>query len=196
MDFDEDKSKYMERLNVDRSKDRSKKGSVDEAVIPLLDKINRSEDYYTTSSCAGRIVLLAYPESRRKDEAEWLLASHEKVDFEDVSDALKDKAKNYTCRIYFRQESAILHVCCRSIASAQKLINHAKACGFKRSGIMATKRRVMIEIMGSEKLDAPVALDGKIIVDDPYLRILVMIANERFLYTRQRLLRFEESLIL
>ena len=34
---------------------------VDSSIIPLLDIINKSDDYYTSSSCAGRIVLIEMP---------------------------------------------------------------------------------------------------------------------------------------
>jgi len=39
--------------------DFSKKGSVDKKIIPLIDKINSKDEYYTTSSCSGRIMLMA-----------------------------------------------------------------------------------------------------------------------------------------
>uniref|UniRef100_A0A0F7V6N1 tRNA(Phe) 7-[(3-amino-3-carboxypropyl)-4-demethylwyosine(37)-N(4)]-methyltransferase n=1 Tax=Toxoplasma gondii (strain ATCC 50861 / VEG) TaxID=432359 RepID=A0A0F7V6N1_TOXGV len=42
-------------------KDRSKKGSVDEEIRPLLDAINKLKNFYTSSSCAGRILLVGTP---------------------------------------------------------------------------------------------------------------------------------------
>ncbi|KAM6919156.1 tRNA wybutosine-synthesizing protein 3 homolog [Xenentodon cancila] len=38
--------------------DLSKKGSVDEDVALLVERINRTEQFFTTSSCSGRIVLI------------------------------------------------------------------------------------------------------------------------------------------
>ncbi|CAG8461758.1 uncharacterized protein OCT59_029760 [Rhizophagus irregularis] len=35
--------------------DKSPKGSVDEAIIPLIELLNRHDDYVTTSSCSGRV---------------------------------------------------------------------------------------------------------------------------------------------
>ncbi|KEP67670.1 UNVERIFIED_CONTAM: hypothetical protein HHA_227400 [Hammondia hammondi] len=42
-------------------RDKSKKGSVDEEIRPLLDAINKLKNFYTSSSCAGRILLVGTP---------------------------------------------------------------------------------------------------------------------------------------
>lgn len=39
--------------------DLSRKGSVDAAIVPLVDYVNSQDHFYTTSSCAGRLVLFA-----------------------------------------------------------------------------------------------------------------------------------------
>lgn len=39
--------------------DLSRKGGVDAAIAPLLDYVNAQECFYSTSSCAGRLVLFA-----------------------------------------------------------------------------------------------------------------------------------------
>ena len=40
--------------------DKSKKNSIDKNIKSLINIINKSDDYYTTSSCSGRIVLLRW----------------------------------------------------------------------------------------------------------------------------------------
>src|SRR5436305_6509068 len=37
--------------------DKSPKGSVDEAILPLIELLNKHDDYVTTSSCSGRIAI-------------------------------------------------------------------------------------------------------------------------------------------
>src|SRR5436305_14341179 len=37
--------------------DKSPKGSVDEAILPLIELLNKHNDYVTTSSCSGRIAI-------------------------------------------------------------------------------------------------------------------------------------------
>ena len=39
--------------------DLSRKGSVDAAIVPLLVYVNAQECFYSTSSCAGRLVVFA-----------------------------------------------------------------------------------------------------------------------------------------
>ncbi|CBZ54144.1 conserved hypothetical protein [Neospora caninum Liverpool] len=42
-------------------RDKSKKGSVDEEIRPLLDAVNSLKNFYTASSCAGRVLLVGTP---------------------------------------------------------------------------------------------------------------------------------------
>ncbi|MBI3035394.1 hypothetical protein HYY71_03655 [Candidatus Woesearchaeota archaeon] len=50
--FAKEKSDFL------RKKDKSKKGCIDRDIKEIVDIINSKKDYYATSSCAGRIVLL------------------------------------------------------------------------------------------------------------------------------------------
>ena len=194
MSFKEDKAKYMADLRAIDYEDKSKKGSVDEDIRPLLEAINSRPQYYTTSSCAGRIVLLVNPESGKKHEAIWLITSHKEVVFSDVKKAL-EKSSDFSQTIFFKQEASILHVCCDSIESAQKLINTAKDSGFKRSGIMSTSKRIIVESMNTEKLEAPVAENKVILIEDEYLKMLIKIANQRLKITRDKIEKFKEKII-
>ena len=67
--FENEKKQCLEK------KDKSKKSSIDSPILNLVDKINSSKDYYTTSSCSGRIVLLE-KKSDKKQESRWLLIIH------------------------------------------------------------------------------------------------------------------------
>lgn len=42
-------------------RDRSRKGSVDKEILPLLNQLNALENFYTSSSCSGRVLLLGIP---------------------------------------------------------------------------------------------------------------------------------------
>lgn len=182
-DFDKDKKEYLSALY---KPDFSKKGNVDREIAYLLDKINSLPNYYTTSSCAGRIVLIKIPKRvNRKDEAEWLFTSHKKVKFEDLP---LNKFPKET--VWFRQESAILHICARSIDTAQELVNNAKFVGFKRTGIMATKKRIMVEMTSTEHMDVPIAMNGKLIVDKDYIKLLVVEANRKLMRSRAKAKKF------
>ncbi|XP_015450686.1 tRNA wybutosine-synthesizing protein 3 homolog isoform X2 [Pteropus alecto] len=59
--------------------DLSRKGSVDEDVVELVQLLNEREQFFTTSSCAGRIVLLDGGINGfevQKQNCHWLLVTH------------------------------------------------------------------------------------------------------------------------
>ncbi len=171
MVFDNEKKVYMDKLY---KPDKSKKTTVDKEIIFLIDKINSLLEYYTTSSCAGRIVLITIPKKNRKDLSKWLFSSHKKIKFSELPLTKFPKET-----VYFRQEGLILHIACKDIESAQKIVDKAKFVGFKRSGIMATSKRIIVEICSTEKLEAPICKNGKLIVSDEYLKFLIFEANKK-----------------
>ena len=70
-------------------KDKSKAGKIDKDIKKLVDMINSFSNYYTTSSCSGRIILLTIPKSGKKNEVKWLFTSHNKINFNDLKLTLK-----------------------------------------------------------------------------------------------------------
>ena len=62
------------------SADKSRKGSVDAPIRELVDRINASDAMFTTSSCSGRVSLVAESAGDHKGDAEWVLMSHEPLD--------------------------------------------------------------------------------------------------------------------
>ena len=171
--FTKEKSDFL------RKKDKSKKGYVDEDIKEIVGLINSKKDYYTTSSCAGRIVLLEM-KSKRKDECNWIFTKHYKVKFNEIINSLKNYNKNkQKNQIWFKQQPIILHVACRNIEAAKKLLEISRRI-FRRAGIIGiTKRKVMVEIIGDERLETIIA--GKnFVVDEKYLRNLIKYANKNF----------------
>jgi tRNA wybutosine-synthesizing protein 3 len=168
MQFDFDKEQILGK------KDKSSIQGVDSGIRKLVNIINSNDDYYTTSSCAGRIQLIV--QAKRKCDSEWLLKSHKKVAFKDIKTALKQYKEG---ELWFRQEAMILHVCCRTIEAANSILNIAREHGFKRSGIIAMNRRIIVEILSQEKVDTIIGINGKIVVNDKYLKLLIKIANSK-----------------
>lgn len=182
MEFDEEKKEYLKKLY---QPDNSKKGEVDKEIVHIIDRLNSKKDYYTTSSCSGRIILITSSNPKKKNTSNWLFVSHTKIRFDDLP--LIRLPKNPT---WFRQESMILHVACKSIESAQQLIDKAKFAGLKRSGIMATKRRIIVEIVSTEKIDAPIGKNGKLMVSKTYIKYLVSEANNKMDATKEKIEKF------
>ncbi|RLE47285.1 hypothetical protein DRJ25_02745 [Candidatus Woesearchaeota archaeon] len=166
--------------------DKSKKGSIDKRIKQLLSIINKTKDYFTTSSCSGRIVLLK--KGRRKDQCEWIYTSHDLADEKEMRQRLSEAKGN----IFLKMESMILHVSCRTLKDADKLLKEARKI-YKRAGIISLKK-LSIEIMGSDFLETPVKLGDRLLVDEECFGILVKEANKKLKSNWKKTKEFEENL--
>ena len=167
MSFELDKKKQLEM------KDKSSKGSWDKRILGLIGKINKKKEYYTTSSCSGRIMLIK--DSETKQPNLFLFVSHEKVELKKLLEEI-DKIK-YKELVWFKLDSCILHVAAKDLDSAEKLLSKAKLAGWKRSGIISTRRNI-VELISTETMSFPV-MKGKLLVSDDYLKLALGLANEK-----------------
>jgi tRNA wybutosine-synthesizing protein 3 len=154
--------------------DKSSIGSWDKKILNLCDKMNELDDYYTTSSCAGRIVLIK--DSERKGPGLFLWVSHDKITHKVLLGAL-DKIQ-YSGLVRFKQEPCILHVACRDLKSAEEMLRFAHLSGWKRSGIISSGKKFVVEMMGTDKLEFFVMDKGRVLVNDSYLMLVVKKSNE------------------
>ena len=184
MSFEHDKSQFLKKP------DKSFAREIDEDILPLVNKINKSPYYYTTSSCAGRIILM--PETGKKQEKIFSAIFHAKVDIDYLKKCLPRKP--ITFLIYIKHEPCIMHVACKDIEHANKLVNLARQSGWKKSGIISIKpEKVMCELVSTEILAAPIADKGKIIVSEDYLKTLVSEANKKLVHTREKIRKLEKA---
>ena len=172
-------------------KDKSKKAKIDERIKPLLDVINKHPNFYTTSSCSGRIVLLATNDFR-KPYSKWLFVSHEKTSLTQLKEALKELPKE---TVWLRQEPPILHVCCRTLEEAIKLVNTARSIGFKRSGIQSLEKNA-VEIASVETLEIPLTKNEKLVVTEDQLEFFLEKANKKLVQSWKRIKELEEKFVL
>ena len=168
MNFQQRKKDILSKL------DKSSKKSWDEKIFELCEKINSLENYYTTSSCAGRVLLMI--DSEKKQEGLFLKVYHDLISFEGLKRDLNEITNKEL--IKFKSEPCILHVGCESLEDAQKLLDKAKLVGWKRSGIIASENRFVVELNSTEKLEFPIIEKGKVLVDDVFLKLIIEKANE------------------
>ncbi|KAL6197629.1 hypothetical protein ACLB2K_033235 [Fragaria x ananassa] len=207
MEFEKRKAATLTSLRSEVT-DKSPKGTVDTPIIPLLDVINRHRDYFTTSSCSGRISILSQPAARRVSKKKasggaWLYISHDPADPDSVLDLVFRRRSDPTRNelrdddhdeVVFRFEPLIVAVECRDLAAAQVLVSKAIASGFRESGITSSNKRVIIAIRCSIRLEVPLGSSREIMVSREYLRFLVGVANEKFEANRKRTDAFLEAL--
>ncbi len=160
LDFDPAKKKQL------ALKDASFKGSIDKPIAGLIEKVNSLPNYYTTSSCSGRITLVI--DSEKKKEGLLAFTSHDKMNLNQLKKEIEKL--NSKEMLWFKQRPCILHVACRTLQDAQALLNKAKLAGWKRSGIMASSKRILCELWSTEEIAFPI-WQNKLLVDDNFLSL-------------------------
>ncbi|XP_055441449.1 tRNA wybutosine-synthesizing protein 3 homolog [Bubalus kerabau] len=174
--------------------DLSRKGSVDEDVLEIVQLLNGQEQFFTTSSCAGRIILLDGSVNGcevQKQNCCWLLVTHKACVKDDVIAALQ-KAKGDAI---LKFEPLVLHVQCRQLQDAQILHSVAVDSGFRNSGITVGKRgKTMLAVRSTHGLEVPLSHQGKLMVTEEYINFLLKIANQKMEENKKRIERFYHCL--
>ncbi|KAI4311995.1 hypothetical protein MLD38_036854 [Melastoma candidum] len=160
--FDRRKASTLSSLGGDGN-DRSPKGTIDAPIIPLLEAINRHPDYFTTSSCSGRISVFSHPTASPAEDAKkkarggtWLFLSHDPV------------------------------------ADAEEVVSLLFPRGIGRSVIWESGitsvgvKRVIVAIRCSIRMEVPLGRSSKVVVAEDYVRYLVSVANEKMEANRKR----------
>ena len=60
----------------------------------------------------------------------------------------------------------------------------------KRAGIVTAGRKILIEAFGTDFLDTIVADNGKVLVNEDYLKILILEANKKLKRNKEKIERF------
>lgn len=188
------KKERMESLN-----DRICQGEVDSKILPLIELINSRPEYFTTSSCAGRIVVLQIPKIGDKENAEFLGKWHREVEIpelEAVFSRLQDDGNAFLIT-----QSPIIHVRCKNLRSAISLRNAAVDSGLKYSTIKsitlssrAEPVNIVVEILSSENIHIPIASKGKLFPGKEYLKFMVENANSALHRAQKKLERFKKAI--
>lgn len=154
--------------------DKSSKGKEDKRIKKLCKRINKSENYYTTSSCSGRVVIML--DKKQKQPNLFIHSYHDFIDFEKLK---KDLEKiSYNKLIKFKQEPQLLHIHCKTLKDAQNLLRKAQLAGWKKSGIISSGKRFILELSGTDKLEFLIMNQGIILVDNAFLELIVKRCNE------------------
>lgn len=185
MGFEEKKKATIIKMETG---DKSKKGSVDADIKLLVERINKSDDFYTTSSCSGRIVLMN-KKGKRKDMNDWLLAEHTTITSEQYETAMSSEGKE---EVWMMQEAPIMHICARDMHNAEHFMEVCRTAGFKRATIISVTPRIIIELLGSEKMETVIFAEGQNFVSEEYRDTLIKHANDKLTKSKAKLKRLED----
>jgi tRNA wybutosine-synthesizing protein 3 len=185
--FEDQKEKAMRGL-----REALEENKVDYDIIPLLEKINALSNYFTTSSCSGRISVMEMPHFGDKVNSIWLGKWHREVAVEEVLEAL---GKHGSGQLWFLVRSPILHVAARGLEDAVNLLNLAISLGFKYSNIKSVShKKLLVEIRSTERMDVPLGENGELWVDEVYIERIVKIANAQLRRFKEKLKKLEEEI--
>ena len=188
-----DRDFIINKKNVMRKFDKAvKEKQVDHEIIPILKLINSYDDFYTSSSCYGRIVLLEIPSIGDKINANWLGKWHRKIILDDILTSFTYASKG---QLWVLAQSPIIHIYSKTHDAADKLIKAAVSCGFKHSGFKSIGKNIVLEIASTERLDTPIGIDGHIYCGDQYLKLIIKISNDIIDRSVEKLNRFHEFLL-
>ncbi|KAM5322493.1 tRNA wybutosine-synthesizing protein 3 homolog isoform 2-T2 [Glossophaga mutica] len=150
--------------------DLSLKGSVDEDVAEIVQLLNGQEQFFTTSSCSGRIILLdgsINGSEVQKQNRCWLLVTHKPCIKDDVIIALKNSNGDAVLKF----EPLVLHIQCRQLQDAQ-----------------------ILAVRSTHGLEVPLSHKGKLMVTEDYIDFLLKIANQKMEENKKRIERFYNCL--
>jgi tRNA wybutosine-synthesizing protein 3 len=182
-------SKERALIKLNNAKNENK---IDEDIKDILKIINSNDDYFTSSSCSGRIVIIELPSLGNKREAKFLGKWHRKVTYSEIDKALKFATKGM---IWILAQSPILHVLTKSNSSADKLIKIAISSGFKNSGFKSYYDNIVIEILSTERLDSPIGKNVKLYCNKEHIKLLTDISNNIIARSREKLVNLKRNLI-
>ena len=162
---------------------------IDERMVSLCGYIAGTEKYFTSSGCAGRIILLELPKGEDKKNARFHRRWHREVKTTEVWGALKEKTRG---EVWLKQEPFIIHLGCAGLEESEAILSAMKEAGVKRGGIIVAKPgKFIVELQGTGRISVPLKKGGKVLVDKEYLGFVLRAANRKLRANYARLGKFE-----
>ncbi|XP_029380819.1 tRNA wybutosine-synthesizing protein 3 homolog [Echeneis naucrates] len=173
--------------------DLSKKGIVDRHIEHVVSLLNDTDEFFTTSSCSGRIILIdRTPQSDvQKKNCIWLFVSHKKCTSDDLMTGLAKSSRDAVLKF----EPFVLHVQCRRLEDAQLMHAVAVNSGFRNSGLTVSKTgKIITAVRGTHSLEVPLSHNGKLLAGFEYISFLTDIANQKMEENLKRIQRFYQNI--
>jgi len=143
-----------------RLKEDVLKGLVDKDIVDIVEAVNRRAEYYTTSSCSGRIIVIAAYTPGDKPGAIILGKWHRKIEGFELAEAVGNLPPN-TRLAWASAQGPILHVAARDLEAAGRMLRIGLTAGFKHSCIhVLSDRRIIVELRSAERIDIPLVFLG------------------------------------
>ncbi len=166
-------------------------GKVDPQMIKYCGFVAGTKNYFTSSCCSGRIMLIDLPKGEDKLGSRFHRKWHRTVKFKELWEGVQAESLG---EVWFKQEPFILHLGCADLEHAQVILQAMKKAGLKRGGVMfAEDGKWMIELMGTQQISVPVKRGKQVLIERKYLEYLLKRANEKLRKNYALLKKFEKA---
>ncbi len=166
---------------------------IDPLMIPISKFVAKTKNYFTTSTCSGRITLMELELDEAKRENAFYRKWHRIVRKKEAWNAIQ----NYEGKknLWLRQDPFVFVIGTNTTENAKKIFRICQACGIKRYGIHYFEEgKFLIEVFGTQSMSVPVIEKGKIMVDEKYVHTLIDFANQKWKRNDSTLKRFCSAL--
>jgi len=181
--------KMLKKHHTQTLQDAIDNKKADELIIPFLLEVTKIPDIFTSSSCAGRIMLLSTDEYENKKVSSFHKRYHRLITFEELKTDLNESTDT---DIWFKMEPFIFHFVTKYFEKARDILSFCQSFGLKKAGIITAKDgKFILEVTSTQYLALPLKVKDEIIVSDSYLELLVDRANKKLTINYDRLKRFE-----
>jgi len=178
---------FIKRLMKEHSE-----GRTDVDILDLLNLINSSQNYYTLSSCSGRIQIIEGRNYSKRKELRSIAKFHYGITKDDLINSFQNIKGDYA---WISLQPPIIHIAAKSLDDAIKLLKIARASGFKHSGIQSKNPdRYVIELNSSFRLDIPLRYKGVNLIKQEDIELLVELLNENLKSAKECIIKFKENL--
>lgn len=202
-EFVAERARVLEQLREERD-DRSRAGGVDAAIASFVQTVNAKRHLYTTSSCAGRLIVTLNEEAPAGYGIPWLFVSHEPVEEAGelerrVREALAGEAAERVAQssVWLKLEPPIVAVVCASEATAGRLMNLARgAAGLKRCAVIALRGAggMVVSVSDTRRVETVLAEGAEWLCPPALLAATLRLANRKLADSRARIERLRTAL--
>ncbi len=167
---------------------------VDEILIPFLNEVTKIPDIFTSSSCAGRIMLLSTDELEDKEVSHFHKRYHRTITFDELKKDLQEDTKEMD--IWFKVEPFIFHFGTKDYEKAKEVLRFCSEFGLKKAGIITSKDgKYIIEATATQYMALPLKANNKLLVDEDYLHFILDRGNKKLKINYEILDRFEKEFL-
>jgi len=180
--------KEMHRKSLEKAIAEEK---ADRQITQLCRFVSKTKGFFTSSSCAGRIILLQLPKNENKLDASFHRKWHRRVKERELWQGISEKTEG---ELWFKLDAFILHIGANSLENANLILGAMKRAGVKRGGIMVAKDgKFLIELQGTQAMAFPVKKESKILVSGDYMHYALERANKKLAKNYAMLKRLEKE---